>query len=89
MATKRPLFTSVPGFEEKEIGQGRSCTMASTANGSIYAWVDKGKIVCLLPDGTKQTLGEGSLPVLKPVANNKVLCVWQQKDVIMKSILQL
>jgi hypothetical protein len=83
------LYACEPGKEEKEMGMGRSITIATAGNENVYAWVEQGRVVCLLPNGRKQLLGEGSLPVLKVVNKKEVLCVWQQKDSIYKSLLKL
>lgn len=83
------IYACTPGSEEREIGKGRGCTLAATDHGLVYAWVQEGKVVCLLPDGQKQVLGEGSLPVVQPVRGGEVVCVWQQKNAIKRSVFAL
>jgi hypothetical protein len=77
------IYSAVPGAMEKEIGEGKGCTV-ETANGkNIYAWTDSiGNIVCLLGDGTKKTVGKGSTPVLKSISDNEIVCVWQDDKTI-------
>lgn len=81
------IFAAVPGGMEKEIGEGRDCTVETISGRNIYAWTaSNGDIVCLLPDGTKKIPGKGVLPVLKGVDTNHVICVWQDNKMI-KTIL--
>jgi len=86
---KGVIYACEEGREEKEIGTGRGCTLASTGSGNVYAWVEAGNVVCLLPDGKKQVLGEGSLPVLSILNDKEVVCIWQQKEAIHKAIVAL
>ena len=83
------IYACEPGKEEKPIGEGRSCTLAGTGNGNVYAWVEKGNVVCRLPNGQKQIIGEGSLPVLKVLNDKEVVCIWQQKEAIAEAIVTL
>lgn len=86
---KNKIYACEIGKEEKEIGEGKSCTIASSYNKSVYAWVQKGKVICLLPDGKKEQVGTGSLPVLKFVSETEVLCVWEQDKKIKSKLMQL
>lgn len=86
---KGAIYACTPGKEETEKGRGRNCTIATMAVGNIYAWVEEGKVVCLIPGGAKQVLGAGSLPILKVVQHNKVVCIWQQEEDIVRTILSL
>ena len=72
-----------PEIPKKEIGEGKGCTIETVNGKNIYAWADDNSdITCLLPDGTKKIIGKGSLPLLKSVSDNEVICVWQQEDKI-------
>ena len=86
---KNKIYACEMGQQEKEIGEGKSCTIASAGNKNVYAWIQNGKVICLLPDGKKQEIGEGSLPVLKPVSENEVLCVWEADKNIKSRLIQL
>ncbi|MEO5782676.1 MAG: sialidase family protein [Ginsengibacter sp.] len=86
---KNKIYACEIGKEEKEIGEGKSCTIASSYNKSVYAWVQKGKVICLLPDGKKEQVGTGGLPVLKFVSETEVLCVWEQDKKIKSKLMQL
>ncbi|MEX6688317.1 sialidase family protein [Danxiaibacter flavus] len=79
---KATIYAEEPGKPEKEIGEGKSCVITAIANNITYAWVNKGEITCLLPGGSKVTLGKGSFPVLKPANNKAVLCVWEDNKQI-------
>ena len=84
---KGTIYACEPGKGEKEIGQGRSCTM-ETANGkNVYAWVEKGDVIVLNTQGVKTNLGKGQLPVLKGVGDERVLCVWENEKQIHSAIL--
>ncbi len=86
---KNKIYACEIGKEEKEIAEGKSCTIASAGNKSAYAWVQKGEIICLLPDGKKAEVGSGSLPALKFVSKKEVLCVWEEDKKIKKKLIQL
>ncbi len=83
------IYANEPGKEEMAIGEGKGCTLASLGNKNVYAWVEKGKVVCLLPNGQKQIIGEGNLPVVKFLNEKEVICIWQQKDCIARAIINL
>lgn len=87
---KANVFAAMPGMPEKEIGEGKSCTIETANDKNVYAWMNnKGEIVCLLPNGTNKIIGKGSLPLLKSVGDNKVVCVWQDERQIKTTILNL
>ncbi|HKH62367.1 MAG TPA: sialidase family protein [Flavitalea sp.] len=71
------IYECEPGTPEKEIGVGRGCTMESIAGKNYYAWTEDGEVVCVLPDGEKRSLGKGGFPVIKAVASNRLICVWE------------
>ncbi len=84
------IFVAVPGAAEKEIGEGKDCTLETMNGKNIYAWVEKnGDVICQLPNGTKKTVGKGHLPLLKSVSETQVICIWQQDDSIKSTILSL
>ncbi len=83
------IYACEPGKDEKEIGMGKSCTMTIAGKNNVYAWVEDGNIVCLLPGGKKELLGKGSLPVLKTIGEDELICVWQQDKEIRRALLHL
>lgn len=84
------IFAAVPGAAEKEIGKGKGCTIETVNGKNIYAWSDNNAdITCMLPDGTKKIIGKGSLPLLKSVSDNEVICVWQQENNIESVVVNL
>lgn len=83
------IFTAVPGIPEIEIGKGRGCTIETINNENIYAWSDKDEIVCMKANGPKKMLGKGSLPVLKALDAQHVICVWQDENLIHASVVEL
>ncbi len=83
------IFAATPGKPEKEIGDGRGCTI-ETANGkNIYAWTENGEVVLLNSQGKKKTLGKGSQPVLKALNNEQVICVWENEKQIHASVIEM
>ena len=83
------IYSCEPGAAEKEIAEGKNCTMETINNKNIYAFTNNGNIYCLFPDGQKHLLGKGSLPLLKSVSDNQVICIWQKDDEICRGVLQL
>ncbi len=81
------MFASEPGKQEVEIGEGRSCTIEIVGGKKVYAWTEKGEVVCLLPNGKKQLLGKGQQPVLKAISDKQFVCVWEYEKEIHRSIL--
>jgi hypothetical protein len=79
---KSKIYSCEPGKSEKEIGEGKSCVMETANNKNIYAWVNNGNVTCLLPDGSQKVVGKGSLPVLKSINDNEVICVWENNQQI-------
>ncbi|MDZ4710095.1 MAG: hypothetical protein SH818_16970 [Saprospiraceae bacterium] len=55
----------------------------------IYTWTEKGEVVCLLPNGDKMLLGKGQLPFLKAISDQKVLCLWEFKKEIYRTIIEI
>lgn len=86
---KNIIYACEAGKEEKQIGEGRNSTITIAGNKNVYAWVEKDEVVCLLPSGKKHQIGEGSLPVLKAVSDETVLCVWQNDNDIKATLIQL
>ena len=84
------IYSAVAGTAEKEIGEGKGCSIETINGKNVYAWSDdNGNIVCLLPDGSKKTLGKGILPVMKAVSDDEVVCVWQDEKEIKSVVLSL
>ena len=86
---KGTIYACEPGKEERPLGQGRSCTLETINGKNVYAWLEKGEVVVLNSQRTKQVIGKGILPILKAVNNDKVLCIWEDNKQIRKSILSI
>jgi hypothetical protein len=86
---KSKIYACVAGKAEKEIGEGKNCTLETINNQNIYAWSKDGNIKLLLPDGTLRTIGKGSLPVLKSINDNDVICIWENNKQIESYLLHL
>ncbi len=86
---KSKIYASEPGAAEREIGEGKSCTIETVNNQKIYAWSKDDSIHCLLPNGILKTIGRGSMPVLKFVSDNEVVCMWENDKKIESYVLHL
>lgn len=84
---KGNIYSSPGASEEIKLGAGRNCTLESVNGKNIYAWVEKGEVVVLAPNGVKTVLGSGGLPILKAVNDRQVLCVWGNDDKIHRAVL--
>jgi hypothetical protein len=83
------IYSCEPGKAEKKIGEGRSCTITNVAGKNVYAWTEQGIITCLLPVTGKLQIGKGKYPVINPVSNNQIICVWENENNIEAAILNL
>ena len=83
------IYAATPGMPEKEIGEGRSCSIETINNKNIYAWTENGNVIVMKPGGMKINLGKGSLPLVKALNNEKVICVWENEKQIHAKVLAL
>jgi hypothetical protein len=83
------VYADKPGTPEAIIGEGKNCTIETTNDSSVYAWVENGKIVIRKPGGEKKPVGEGNQPVLKTIDNKHIICVWENDRQIHAAVLQL
>lgn len=83
------VYSSIPGMPEKEIGQGKGCTIETVNGKNVFAWTENGEVVVVTPEGQKKLLGKGTQPVVKALNNDKVICVWENEMQIHASVLEL
>ncbi len=74
---------------ENEIGEGRSCTIETVNNKNVYAWTEKGDVIVMKPQGMKKNLGKGSVPLIKALNNEHIICVWENEKEIHASVIEL
>ncbi|MEO8416808.1 MAG: sialidase family protein, partial [Ginsengibacter sp.] len=86
---KSTIYACEPGQPEKDLGEGKNCTVETVNHQNIYAWTNKGNITCLLPGGSQKVIGKGMLPVLKSLNDKEVICVWENDKQIEAYILHL
>jgi hypothetical protein len=86
---QRKLYTCEPSKPETVVGEGNNCTIEVIDGKNMYAWVEKENIVVLKPGHTKIIVGKGSLPVIRAVDKDHILCVWQQDMQIHTSVVAL
>lgn len=83
------IFTAIPGIPEIEIGSGRNCTIESIDNKNVYAWTENENVIFIKSDGEKKVLGKGSVPVIKTLDKDHIICVWENEKKIHASILKI
>ncbi|MDQ6812582.1 MAG: glycoside hydrolase [Bacteroidota bacterium] len=83
------IYASTVGSTEKEIGEGRGCTIETVNNKNVYAWTENGDVVVIKPQGQKKVLGKGSQPIVKALNDEHVICVWENDKQIHASVLDL
>jgi hypothetical protein len=83
------IFAAMPGMPEKEIGEGKGCTVEIVNNKNVYAWTENGEIAILKSNVQKQILGKGNQPILKALNIDHVLCIWEAEKEIHASVIEL
>lgn len=82
------IFTCGPGKPEKEMGRGRSCSIANADGKNIYAWIENGEVVLVNAQGIRKNLGKGQTPVIRILKHGDVICVWEHEKQIHSLLLQ-
>ena len=83
------IYSAEPGQSEKEIGEGKSCTVETINNKNVYAWTNNGNIIIKKQGSAEMNMGKGNLPLLKRINNEKIICVWENEDEIQSSVIRL
>ena len=83
------IYAAIPGMPEREIGEGKGCTLTTVNDKTVYAWIENGEVVVIKPQGQKKVLGKGSQPILQALNNEHFICVWENGKQIHASILEL
>ena len=83
------IYGCEPGKQETQLGEGRSCTIETINGKNVYAWTEKGEVTIIKPNGIKVSLGKGTLPIIKAVNNDYVICVWENQKQIHTSMVKL
>jgi hypothetical protein len=83
------IYASAPGMAEKEIGEGRNCSLETINSKNIYAWTENGNVMILKPGGLKVNMGKGSLPLLKALDNEQFICIWENEKQIHAKVIAL
>jgi hypothetical protein len=86
---KSGIFTNTPGRPEKEIGEGKNCTIAVAGDKSIYAWTENGEVIVVKPQGQKQAIGKGSEPQITALDDNHIICIWENDKKIHGAVIKL
>ena len=83
------IYNASPGSVEKEIGAGKGCTIETVNGSNVYAWSDNGNVVFADAEGHKRSVGKGSLPILKRLDSEIVLCVYENDKEIHTKLIAL
>ncbi len=83
------IYAATPGLPEKEIGEGRNCSMETVNGKNIYTWTKDGDVVVMKPDGQKVVLGKGSQPLIKALNNDRIICIWENEKQIHSQVLEV
>ena len=83
------IYYCEPGEREVAIGEGKGCTIENVNGKNVFAWVKNGEVIYRLPDGSLNSLGKGSSPVLQEVADGHVLCAWENDNQIYSTVIDL
>lgn len=71
------VYAAQPGQPEKEVGEGKGCTIETVKDQPVYAWVKDGVVTITATNGKVFTLGKGSQPIIKPLNESQMICVWE------------
>jgi hypothetical protein len=82
------VYAATPGMPEKEIGEGKGCTLATVNGKNVYAWTENGEIVITKPQGQKKVLGKGSQPIVRALNNEHVSAYGKTKNKFMHQCLR-
>lgn len=83
------VYSAIPGLPEKEIGEGKGCTVESVNGKYVFAWTENGEIVIINTKRGKKILGKGSLPVLKAINNELAICIWENEKQIHAAVIEI
>ena len=83
------MYACQPDTPEKEIGGGRGCTVEIFRAKPVYAWIEKGEVVLADQQGKRKVLGKGSLPLVRSLDNEQLICVWENENQIHASVTKL
>ncbi len=83
------IYANNPGMPEKEIGEGKGCTLESINGNNVYAWTNNGDIILVKHAGQKEVLAKGKQPVIKAADAQHIICVWENEKQIHAAIIPL
>ncbi|MDB5231270.1 MAG: exo-alpha-sialidase [Chitinophagaceae bacterium] len=83
------IYTSLPGSGEILLGEGRNGTIENSYGKTAYSWTDKGNIIVMKQGGKKLNIAKGSLPIIKAINKESMICVWQNDGQVYSSMINL
>jgi hypothetical protein len=80
---KGNVYYAQPGDPEINIGSGRNCNISGTGNNAVLTFQNNDTVKVLsLKNKNVVVVGKGSFLKTVVLANNKILCVWEQDNEI-------
>lgn len=77
------VYYCKPGEMEINIGKGRTCSIAGTANNTVITMQNRDTLkLVTLRDKNETMVGKGSFMKCLVLPDNKILCVWEQDNKI-------
>lgn len=80
------VYAASPGKPETLLGEGTSCSITNIGNNNFYAWSRNDTVEVLTPGNKKLALGRGFIPIIKPVDDEHIICVWENDKVLHASV---
>jgi hypothetical protein len=83
------IYVCTPAEPETELAEGRGCSIEIINGRKVFAWSSNGEVMVMKAGGEMQSLGKGSLPLLKGTDNEHVICVWENDKRIHAQVVEL
>lgn len=82
------LYTTRPGQPEVEMATGKNARIVTTKQGNYIVFQQAGQLWLIAPTQPRPTiLGTGAYAKLTRLANDRVLCLWEQEGTIRVTII--
>jgi hypothetical protein len=83
------VYSALLGLPEKQVGEGKGCTVEIIKGKPVYAWVKDGLITVTGSNGNVLILGKGIQPIIKPLNEAQMICVWEYEKQIHTAIFEI
>jgi hypothetical protein len=77
------VYYCKPGEMETSVGKGRTCSIAGTTENAVISMQNRDTLKLVrLPQKNEITIGTGGFLKSIVLPDNKILCVWEQDNII-------